>query len=62
MKPSPIDRLLGLTGDGVECRSYGKAMSIHWYPQGAKPGDRCICGERVKDEAAAINHQGRPDA
>ena len=45
---APIDRLMGDPADG--CRRFTDDIAMHWYPQGAKPGDACFCGEMTMRE------------
>lgn len=45
-----LDGVLGKPGDPLQCRTIAEDISIHWWPRDAKPGDRCLCGERIKNE------------
>jgi hypothetical protein len=42
MSEPPLSSLLG-TGE-PQCKVVAPDVSVHWYPTGARPGDRCLCG------------------
>lgn len=54
---TPLGSMLG-TGSEVQCKVIAADISVHWFPRGAVPGDRCICGATVK----AAHDDGADDA
>lgn len=38
--------------DPSQCHRLANDIAMHWYPRGAKPGDRCHCGEKVMSDWA----------
>jgi hypothetical protein len=49
MSAGPIRRMLGGDGEPMKCNETS-TFSMHWFPSGAKVGDRCICGKIEKRE------------
>jgi hypothetical protein len=43
---SPIESLLGAKGELPECKVFNTDVAVHWFPSGAKKGERCLCGAR----------------
>jgi hypothetical protein len=54
---SPVDRLLGATGESPQCRVFSEDVAVHWFPRGAHSGDACLCGETTmrEDEDSAAS-------
>lgn len=47
---TPVDALLGVEGEPVQCKVFSPTVAMHWFATDARPGDTCICGERTKTE------------
>lgn len=45
---TPLWAILGAPGEPPECKVISDDVAMHWYPQGATPGDACLCGARTK--------------
>ncbi len=50
MTTSPLGRALGDSTQPPACKVLADDISVHWYPQGATPGDACLCGKTVMKE------------
>lgn len=49
---TPIQAMLGIPGEPPACKVFSSEVSVHWYPTGARPGDKCLCGMSTMTEDA----------
>ena len=52
MTSTPLEVLVGKTGEFPECKVFDQNVAMHWYLPYAKAGDRCLCGATVMQPEA----------
>jgi hypothetical protein len=50
MSTKPLETLVGKKGEPPKCKTMGYGISVHWFASDAKVGDKCLCGERTKNQ------------